>query len=480
MALRDLSCYTLSIRPSPTDRSLTELVELESDSQGKSGAGTPRYARVIERREGEAYSSIIYDHLTSAKLASVGYPTEKAKQRRLQLHGPDENVAFDFTGKIGFEWTFTFEGNKFRWSREVYGKDYICSIDRKPDPRVEICLPRNRDGYEFIARARDGEKDKDKPGRLQVLHYNIERFPDEIKDLRGLETLLVATLMCFVDTADNRASRPSLTTASSGSSLANPSAPGSGQIPERVITPEDFEPENPNEILVGTNTNIDEHVARAVHLLEDPNILFIVIRSKNSAAAQRALEVSLGVTRFRHREGMGDLHQYVCEEDELEPAKTAQPATRGPRVIKLDDEPAPAPPRPPKPPGRDTWTPPPNLVIFLSTIELPDLSPGRRAERKATLRRGTPSNAAGTNGVGVQQQKHRQKQNGTASAPVPALGGMGNGGAALSSGSGGSGTGTGTGNGNGNGARPGIGGEKKSDSSEKSKRESTFGKLFKR
>jgi hypothetical protein len=26
--------------------------------------------------------------------------------------------------------------------------------------------------------------------------------------------------------------------------------------------------ENPNEILVGTNTNIDEHVARAVHLLE--------------------------------------------------------------------------------------------------------------------------------------------------------------------------------------------------------------------
>ncbi|GFZ43645.1 hypothetical protein JCM24511_01365 [Saitozyma sp. JCM 24511] len=446
MALRDLSCYTLSIRPSASDRSLTELVELESDSQGKSGAGTPRYARVIERREGEAYSSIIYDHLTSAKLASVGYPTEKAKQRRLQLHGPDENVAFDFTGKI----------NKFRWSREVYGKDYICSIDRKPDPRVEICL------------ARDGDKDKDKPGRLQVLHYNIERFPDEIKDLRGLETLLVATLMCFVDTADNRASRPSLTTASSGSSLANPSAPGSGQMsagpsgktpnlapappprPERVITPEDFEP--------------------------DPNILFIVIRSKNSAAAQRALEVSLGVTRFRHREGMGDLHQYVCEEDELEPAKTAQPATKGPRVIKLDDEPAPAPPRPPKPPGRDTWTPPPNLVIFLSTIELPDLSPGRRAERKATLRRGTPGSAAGTNGVGAQQQKQRQKQNGTASAPVSALGGMGgNGGAALSSGSG-----TGAGNGNGNGARPSIGGEKKSDSSDRSKRESTFGKLFKR
>jgi len=38
-------------------------------------------------------------------------------------------------------------------------------------------------------RARDS--DSKSPGRLQILHYNIDRFP-EIKDLRGLETLLVA------------------------------------------------------------------------------------------------------------------------------------------------------------------------------------------------------------------------------------------------------------------------------------------------
>jgi hypothetical protein len=57
----------------------------------------------------------------------------------------------------GFEWTFVFEGwvvavacsgiwlivirrNKYKWNKELYGKDYICSLDRKPDPRVEICL----------------------------------------------------------------------------------------------------------------------------------------------------------------------------------------------------------------------------------------------------------------------------------------------------------------------------------------------------
>ena len=42
---------------------------------------------------------------------------------------------------------------------------------------------------ELMYRARDS--DSKSPGRLQILHYNIDRFP-EIKDLRGLETLLVA------------------------------------------------------------------------------------------------------------------------------------------------------------------------------------------------------------------------------------------------------------------------------------------------
>lgn len=42
----------------------------------------------------------------------------------------------------------------------------------------------------FLFRAR--EADKKEPAKIQILHYNIDRFPNEIKDLRGLETLLVA------------------------------------------------------------------------------------------------------------------------------------------------------------------------------------------------------------------------------------------------------------------------------------------------
>ncbi|WVQ85240.1 hypothetical protein IAT38_007405 [Cryptococcus sp. DSM 104549] len=365
MSLRDTSCYTLTLSPSPRDPAVMELVETVAV-----GRDEARYARVKERREGEVYSAAIYDVLTGARLASSGYGAEKAKTRRLQLHGPDEDVAFDFTGRINFEWTFIFEGNKYRWTRELYGKDYICSLDRKPDPRVEICLAR--------------EAGKDARARLQILHYNIERFPTEIKDLRGLETLLVTSLLCLLDAWEDRGATVQRTK-SGPTPPAKESPPIPPPVPARVISEEDFEPENPNEIIVGMNTNLDDHIARAVNLLEDPNILFIVIRTRTAAASQRALEVSLGVTRFRHREGMSDLKQYVVEEEDL-PKPVLSPSSSGsrpgPRVIKLDDEP-PKPPSPSLTPSKPKWSPPPNLAIYLSTIELPDLKPGRRETLKA-------------------------------------------------------------------------------------------------
>lgn len=40
------------------------------------------------------------DALSGAKLASAGYVSQGQKNRRLQLHNPDENVAFDNTSKL--------------------------------------------------------------------------------------------------------------------------------------------------------------------------------------------------------------------------------------------------------------------------------------------------------------------------------------------------------------------------------------------
>ncbi|ODN91992.1 hypothetical protein L198_05664 [Cryptococcus wingfieldii CBS 7118] len=342
MSLRDSSCYTLTICPHSADPAVVELVESFGPTKG---GEEPRYARVKEAQAGEGYSAALYDIVTGARLASAGYVVEKAKSRRLQLHGPDETIPFHFIGKINFEWTFVFQGNKYSWRRELYGKDYICTLNRKPDPSVEICLAR--------------EAYKRNPARLQILHYNIDRFTSDIKDVRGLETLLVTSLLCLLDAWEDRGS---LTNAKSG-----PSPP----IKESTPVDPALAKENPNEILVGTHTNMDDHVARAVNLLEDPNILFIIIRTKSSDAHQRALQVSLGVKRFRHRENMSDLHQYIIEEED-----TAQPvsSSKGPKVIDLND------PKPvPRPTSSKVWTPPTRMAIYLSTIVLPDLNPSRMA-----------------------------------------------------------------------------------------------------
>jgi hypothetical protein len=232
-----------------------------------------------------------------------------------------------------------------------------CFMDRRPDPNIDIALGR--------VAGRDG-----KPAQLSILHYNIERFlHHEIKDLRGLETLLALTFTALLDGADSAASsRQSSGSAAAPRPAQNKPLPA-GPPAQRPTPPPEVYSEDANEVIVGVNTDLNTHVDRAIALLEDQSILFIIIRTKDARAAQRALQVVLGVNRFRHRSQQDDLHQYVLEEE-------APEVNKGPRVIKLDDAPA-APP---------AWKPPPNLAIYLSTIELPDLKAGGAARANSSKR----------------------------------------------------------------------------------------------
>jgi hypothetical protein len=54
MSLRDLACYTLTLKPHQKDPKVTELVSVEN------GREEHRFARVREERDGEVYSSSIY------------------------------------------------------------------------------------------------------------------------------------------------------------------------------------------------------------------------------------------------------------------------------------------------------------------------------------------------------------------------------------------------------------------------------------
>lgn len=151
-----------------------------------------------------------------------------------------------------------------------------------------------------------------------------------------------------------------------------PAGPPAAADPPRPSPPQEVYIEDANEVIVGVRTDLDGHIARAIGLLEDPSVLFIIIRTRDAAAAQRALQVVLGVTRYRHRGGMPDLRQYVIEEE-------APQENKGPKVIKLD-----------APDPKPSWKPPPNLAIYLSTIELPDLKPGPGRSNSSSSKRPSP------------------------------------------------------------------------------------------
>lgn len=46
---------------------------------------------------------------------------------------------------------------------------------------------------------------------------------------------------------------------------------------------------------------------------------------------------NLTIARFRHHEGLGDVYQYVVDEEETKPVAVETPKKAGPKVISLDD-----------------------------------------------------------------------------------------------------------------------------------------------
>ena len=126
------------------------------------------------------------DALSDSQLSDViSSDGLNSKKKIIRLHQPLTEIKLEYTGIINFEWTFLFEDQKFQWSEGLLGS-YYCSLNRKPDPSVEIC--------KFIPNS------KSKFPVFSILDYNLARF--DIKDIRGLEIILFTSLFTFLDMAN--------------------------------------------------------------------------------------------------------------------------------------------------------------------------------------------------------------------------------------------------------------------------------------
>ncbi|KAL4066053.1 hypothetical protein J3A83DRAFT_4048186, partial [Scleroderma citrinum] len=314
------------------------------------------------RFAGVVYKAELYEPVSGSLLACMTAPGATSKHKTMELYNPTKVVELKFTGTLTFKWSFKWEEHEFEWRREE------CFMVRKPDPPVLVAVTKEPPG-------------RIKTSSVQILDYNLQRF--DIDDRKGLEIVILFALLTFQDSSDAYHD-PSAVPAGNAADSAVPAAiqahPGNKGVPP-ALPPKPAPKKGVdkiaelqrgrgqvNEISVSEEGDAQDYAKYCSRLLQDDAMLFISVRSADAPQVPKVLQVVEETKRIRHKAGElpfrdPELHQYVLYDTEKESAR------KGPRIIKLDDEPTNG-----KSKGKE-YTPPRSLVVHLSKIDMPELRP---------------------------------------------------------------------------------------------------------
>jgi len=138
-------------------------------------------------------------------------------------------------------------------------------------------------------------------------------------------------------------------------------------------------------------------------------MLFVTLRSAAAEQVPKVLQVVEQTKRIRHKAGLeSELHQYVLYD-------TAE-KQKGAKRIVLDDSSA----------TKSKYTPPNNLVVHLSKIEMPELQPKANASDKSSKKRDekkappSPGLDRKARSTSPNTRGHKQHSSSSLSAPDPA------------------------------------------------------------
>lgn len=321
-------------------------------------SGTVYYRK--KRIGGGVYKAELYEPISDLLLGTVTAPSATSKHKTMELYNPTKIVELKFTGTLSFRWSFKWEDHEFEWRREE------CFIVRKPDPPVLVAVTKEPPG-------------RIKTSSVQILDYNLHRF--DIEDRKGLEIAILFSLLTFQDSSD--AYHESTAIPSIGNAADSAVPPLVNSRNTKVIPTATAPPPLPpkpapkagveriaelqhgcglvNEVSIMEEGHVKDYAKYCLQLLLDDAMLFISVRSAEAAQVPKVLQVVEETKRMRYKAGDSELHQYVIYDAQK------QIPQKGPRVIKLDDQPS-------KSKARD-YTPPDSLIVHLSKIDMPELRP---------------------------------------------------------------------------------------------------------
>ncbi|KAG1854833.1 hypothetical protein DFJ58DRAFT_660192 [Suillus subalutaceus] len=354
----DQNLFTLHLTPNTSDPSglVTDLTD---------PSGNVHYRK--RRIPGQVYKIEVYDPISESLLASATSPSVTSKHKTIELYNPSKVIELKYTGTLTFRWFFKWEEHEFEWKREE------CFMIRKPDPPVMVAVTKEPPG-------------RIKTASVQILDYNLNRF--DIDDRKGLEIVILTALLTFQDVSDsyhespnesNTTSLPAATTSalksftektarkvSGGPTCSPPVVPPKPKPKIGVERVAEIQASRGqvNEVTIIDECSPKDYAQYCARMLRDEAMLFISIRSSDGLQAPKVLQVVEETKRIRHKAGdhLGDqdLYQYVLYD-------TVQIPRKGPKTINLDDNKD-------KAKGKD-YTPPSNIVVHLSKIDMPELRP---------------------------------------------------------------------------------------------------------
>ncbi|CAG8733601.1 939_t:CDS:2 [Gigaspora margarita] len=133
------------------------------------------------------YCAKLIDPITELLLAEIQGESSKAKLKKILLYEPDDSVELKDSGRFGFEYKFRWENEKFVWKKRAFSKDLECKIVQSgEEPNIPIALyqPKNKN-----------------VGIVNIMSDNMIRL--DIKDRRGLEYVLLMSLLSFLDKSED-------------------------------------------------------------------------------------------------------------------------------------------------------------------------------------------------------------------------------------------------------------------------------------
>ncbi|CAG8751273.1 1980_t:CDS:2 [Dentiscutata erythropus] len=138
-----------------------------------------------------AYCAKLIDPITELLLAEIQGDSSKAKLKKILLYQPDDSVELKDSGIFSFEQKFRWENEKFVWKKKAFSKDLECKIVQSgEEPNICIALyqPKNKKG-----------------GIVNIMSDNMTRI--NIQDRRGLEYVLLMSILSFLDKSDDSISK---------------------------------------------------------------------------------------------------------------------------------------------------------------------------------------------------------------------------------------------------------------------------------